>query len=352
MSASGIRLGLLVDSPLKRQYLSQSAREAGHQLVVNHLLSDCEDAVRGRADGSTGGLESDRKRNLESNEVASVEVDAWIVDVTLPADDEPPEAVQTLLENATVPLIISDSSDYEAGSEAHAAWLKRTLSKLRQLTGDINLQTVPRARRLWVLAASTGGPAAVKAFLSQLPPALDVAFIYVQHIDTGYTGTLVKMMSQSPYPAMLARDGDVIQANRLLIVTASERVDILENGTLAINGDRWAGPYAPSIDQLVANAARVYGENLGLMVFTGMGDDGAAASRLVSQRGGQVWVQTPQDCISSSMPESVLAAGTAAFSGTPIELAIELAQRLANTRRAPALNKIEEARPYESPTAQ
>lgn len=321
---AGLRIGLLVDSPLKRQYLALSAREAGHELVASLMLDQCQ-----------------------ADDPAPDSADAWVVDVALDPDAEPPELVQALLEHSDAPLIISDSSEYRPGSEEHNAWLKRTLAKLRQLAGDINLQRVPRAKALWVLAASTGGPAAVKDFLSSLPPGLGVAFIYVQHIDTSYTGTLVRMMSQSPYPAALASDGAVVQANQLLIVTACERVDLLDNGTVAIADEPWGGPYAPSVDQLVANAARVYGEQLGLIVFTGMGNDGAAACRLVRQRGGKVWAQTPQSCTSASMPDAALATGAVELTGTPGELA----NRLSAHCRASAQTLIEEVRPYESPAA-
>lgn len=320
---SGLRIGLVTDTPTKRHYLGLSAREAGHTLAASLLLAEQPDFA-----------------------ALSGTVDAWVVDVALPSEEEPPEPLRELLENASEPLILSDSSEYRVGSDEHCAWLKRILAKLRQLTGDINLQSVTRAQTLWVLAASTGGPAAVKEFLSRLPPSLEAAFIYVQHIDAGYVGTLVSMMSQGAYPAQLAQSGDVLQANRLMIVSANERVTILENGTLATEAEPWQGPYSPSVDQLVANAARVYGEQLGLIVFTGMGEDGAAASRLVRQRGGQVWVQSPESCTSSSMPDAVLATGAVNGSGTPTELADQLAARY----RAATVNPIEEARPYESPT--
>lgn len=321
---TGVRVGLLVDSSLKRQYLALSAREAGHQLVAALLLSECT-----------------------ADAPAPDSADAWVVDVALDPEAEPPAPVQWLLEHSDTPLIVSDSSDYRPGSDAHNAWLKRTLAKLRQLVGDINLQSARRARELWILAASTGGPAAVKAFMAELPPSLGVAFIYVQHIDTSYTGTLVRMLSESAYPAALARDGAVLEPDRIQIVTACDRVDLLENGTLAVPGEPWNGPYAPSVDQLAANAARVYGEQLGLIVFTGMGDDGASAGRMVRQRGGRVWAQSPDSCTSASMPEAALATGAVAETGTPVELAARLRALYAST----AASSIEETGPYESPAA-
>jgi chemosensory pili system protein ChpB (putative protein-glutamate methylesterase) len=304
---SGLRIGLLVDQPLKRQYLGMSVVEAGHEVICSATL----------------GQDS-------SDLLAQWDVDAWVVDVAVPVDEntafpaEQLETLEALLESVTVPLIVSDSGEYRPGTDEHNAWLRRTMDKLRQLAGDINLQNTHRANDLWVLAASTGGPAAVKRFLSELPPDLGVAFLYVQHIDTHYTSTLVKMMSDSPYPASLAVQGEVLQENRLFIVTAQERVEVLENGTFSLSNGPWGGPYAPSVDQLVANVARVYGPRAGLIVFSGMGDDGASAGRLLKQRGGIIWVQSPDSCTSSSMPDTALATGCVSYNGTPEQLARQL----------------------------
>lgn len=302
---TGLRIGLLVDQPHKRQYLSLSVAEAGHS-VIRVIV----------AGPDMGAL------------LAQTDVDAWVVDMEAPADESPHGSGQhldALLESVTVPLIVSDSSEYRPGTEEHNAWLRRIMDKLRQLAGDINLQSVERAQDLWVLAASTGGPAAVKQFLSALPPNLGVAFLYVQHIDTHYTSTLVKMLNNDAYPVSLAKQGEVLQRNRLFIVTAQERVEVLENGTLVSSNVPWSGPYAPSVDQLVANVAWVYGSRAGLIVFTGMGDDGASAGRLLKQRGGKIWVQSPASCTSSSMPDTALATGCVSYNGTPEQLAQQLA---------------------------
>lgn len=303
---TALRIGILVDDLLKRQYLTRSIDETGHCLVHATLLGMPEP-------------------------LGSVDADAWVVDVAVPSDDSGSTSRQMavlddLLESVSVPLIVSDSSEYVPGSEEHNAWLKRTMARLRQLAGDINLQSSTKAERLWVLAASTGGPAAVKEFLSNLPPDLGLAFVYVQHIDNLYGATLVKMMGAIRYPASLAVQGTVLQENRLLIVTARERVEVLSNGTLALNETPWGGPYAPSVDQFAANVARIYGAKAGLIVFSGMGNDGASAGRLIKQCGGQVWVQSPDSCASSSMPDSVLATGCVSYTGTPQQLAQHLAE--------------------------
>lgn len=301
-----LQLGILVDSAHKQLALAQLVARSGHSVGCQLLLSASEP---------------------ESPQLLEQSLDAWVVDVAEDYCDEQ-HLLERLFAQSRVPIILSDSSEFTPGSEEHSAWLRRTGLRLQRLRGDINLQQVNPANELWVLAASTGGPAAVKRFLAQLPANLGIALLYVQHIDANQAATLNRMMSKAGnYPAMLATQGLVLEANSLTLVTAREPVEILENGTLIVNyGQSWKGSYAPSIDQLAANAARIYRERCGLIIFTGMGDDGAASCRLIKQLGGRAWAQSPDDCTSDSMPVSALATGCVSLSGTPEYLARSLAQ--------------------------
>jgi chemosensory pili system protein ChpB (putative protein-glutamate methylesterase) len=301
-----LQLGILVDSAQKQQALSQLVAQSGHK-VGCHLLLSARDAA--------------------NRQLMEQPLDAWLVDIAEDYCDDQ-QLLEQLFAQSRVPIILSDSSEFAPGSDAHSAWLRRTSLRLQRLRGDINLQQAHPASELWILAASTGGPAAVKRFLAHLPANLGIAFLYVQHIDAHQAVTLNRMMSNAgSYPAMVATQGVVLEANSLTLVTARDPVEILENGTLALNyGQSWKGSYAPSIDQIAANAARIYRERCGLIIFTGMGDDGTASCRLIKQVGGKAWAQSPDDCTSDSMPVSALATGCVSLSGTPEYLARALAQ--------------------------
>lgn len=304
-----LRLGTLVDSAPKQQVLAQLIANSGHMVAHQFVLGQATQVVE------------------------DADLDAWLIDV---ADDYVDEQLllEHLFSHSRIPVILSDSSEFMAGTEEHTAWLRRTSTRLQRLRGDINLQQAIPASEVWVLAASTGGPAAVKRFLAALPPNLGIAFIYVQHIDAHQAVTLNRMMTNAgSYPALVASQGLVLEANSLTLVTARDSVELLANGTLVVNyGQPWKGDYAPSIDQVAANAARIYRERSGVIIFTGMGDDGAASCRIVKQVGGQVWAQSPDDCTSDSMPVSALATGCVGLSGTPEYLAKALA-KLVNKHR-------------------
>lgn len=304
---SGLSIGILVDNPLKQQYLGNMVVQAGHTIGFAYSLSS-----------GTGLPEIDKP------------LDAWIVDVATEADepeaDSPKAAllgfVDELLEQTRVPVIVNDTAEPTQTSADYNDWVRRMLQRLERLSGDVNLQAGAGATEVWVLAASTGGPAAVKDFLKQLPPALNIAFVYVQHIDSGQAETLVKMMgSVGHYSVSIAKQGSVLSVNTITLVTADRSLDIHDNGTLVVGKNPWAGFYSPSIDQVAANVARVYRQHSGIIIFSGMGDDGAASCRLIKQKGGKVWVQSPAQCTISSMPDAAIATGTVGFTGSPTELA-------------------------------
>nr|WP_324257366.1 chemotaxis protein CheB [Cellvibrio fontiphilus] len=292
-----LRLGLVVDNTAKQKALAQLVAQAGHKVGQCLLI------------GSENQLATDS------------ELDAWLVDIAEANQDL--QLLDDLFAQSRVPVILSDSSEFSAGSEQHTAWLRRTSMRLQRLRGDINLQQNTPASELWILAASTGGPAAVKRFLAELPGDLGVAFLYVQHIDAQQAVTLNRMMSNAGhYPAMVATQGLVLTANSLTLITAKDPVELLDNGTLMVNyGQHWKGSYAPAIDQIAANAARIFRARCNMIIFTGMGDDGAASCRLIKQVGGKVWVQSPDDCTSDSMPVAALATGCVSLMGTPEYLA-------------------------------
>lgn len=342
-----LRLGIVIDSAQKHLSLTQLISQCGHELGAQVMLGDAVPLFRTGVDNPSfaflaaepAAVDSAEETNTDNNPMpqpnGSVEkaqpepkekdnsiIDAWIIDVAAEYCEESP-LIEHIFSQYHAPVILSDSGDFATGSEEHQAWLRRTRQRLERLSGDINLQQTEPANELWVLAASTGGPAAVKRFLAELPSDMGIAFLYVQHIDPNQSSTLNRMMSSaSHYEAMTASQGAVLERNSLVLVTAKDRVEILNNGTIAVNeGQSWNGDYAPSIDQIAANAALIYRERCGLIIFTGMGDDGAASCRLINLQGGKVWAQAPDDCTSDSMPRSAIATGCVSLTGTPEALA-------------------------------
>jgi chemosensory pili system protein ChpB (putative protein-glutamate methylesterase) len=298
-----LQVGLVVDTASKQIPLTQLILQAGHRVACHWVLS------------------SGQAPQMSQPQV-------WLLDISSDYEGES-DLVDQLLNQDLVPVLLIDSSEAGNQLDAQAIWMKRTQQRLQQLAGDIELHKQKAAVECWILAASTGGPAAVKAFIQALPENLPFAFVYIQHIDPKQGESLARSLSKSStYSCEPAEHGAVLSAGKIMLLTSRERVEVMNNKTLCVHKNSfWSGSYIPSINQLVANIAHIYKQSCGLIIFTGMGDDGAASCRLLNQQGGTVWAQTPESSTSDSMPNAAIATNCVSFTGTPEQLAQALAAR-------------------------
>lgn len=321
MSDRALRIGLLVESNEQLNQLRQLVGEGGHHTACSLIASEFESLRDGldklKVDAWLVALASDREEFQTFEDLSGETSDhqqRWL-------------DVEAWLAQLNVPVMIDDGVQSSPRHTEYQAWRRRILKKLEQLQGNINLAQVPQgaAQNIWVLAASTGGPEAVREFFQALDADLNVGFIYVQHMDSGYEQSLADIVNRhSHYPANPVIHGDVIHSGRTLIVANEYCVEFLANGTLMVKDDTWPGNYSPSIDQVFANVARSFGQRCGVIVFSGMGEDGAAGVRMVHQQGGRVWVQSPDSSTIDSMPLAAKATQVVTNEGTPSELAKQL----------------------------
>src|SRR5690606_19000886 len=128
------------------------------------------------------------------------------------------------------------------------------------------------------------------------------------------------------YPAYVLRHGDVLAINKVAVVSPEFITTIKANGTAQVGQQRWQGQYRPNLDHIVSSVAGAFGQAGGVIIFSGMCDDGAASCRIMKQNGGRVWVQRPDTCVSSAMSDAAIATGCVEKMGSPDELASYLVQ--------------------------
>ena len=253
--------------------------------------------------------------------------DAWLLDASDPDVDA---LVTQIVQQSETPFLVNDEM-LPAQSEALAAWRRRMLDKLEELAASVTAapgagHAAPAA--VWVLAASTGGPEAVGEFLDALRPGLPIALVYAQHIDAGFDRVLNDALERHRhYPSVLCRGEQRLRPGGMLVVPADRQLRFLPFHRALETRRGWEGRYQPAIDQVVGSLARLYQRRCGVIVFTGLCDDGALGCRVVQAHGGEVWVQTPASCVSPDMPLAALATGAVGMQGTPAELAQALNSR-------------------------
>lgn len=326
-----VRVAVVADTSLQRHVLQQLLSKHGYWVVLNSA-----------------------PQQLTSEYLTACKTDLWLYD-TVCTNDVACRALEYCLTEPSAPVLFGAGSAPERNSVDYPRWERRLLKKILQLTqqpvlsvaatnpvlvplqlpqhfSKYQLQSDQPAKRVWLLAASMGGPQAVKEFLDVLPAGLALGFIYAQHIDANFESNLPQAVGRhSQWPVRLLHEHHCVREGEVVIVPIRQVLDFSDNSRLLELDALWEGPYSPSIEQMMRNLARHYGCHCGVIVFSGMGEDGCVAAEYVLQQGAQVWTQSAESCACSSMPDSVAQAGYSLISASPQGLAYELVQYILNT---------------------
>ncbi|MBS7326284.1 MAG: chemotaxis protein CheB [Thiopseudomonas sp.] len=315
-----MRVAVLADSHLQRRILREFLGRHGHEVVLN------ADPAR-----------------LTPEALADCVPDAWLVDLL--RMDAHQQALLEHLYGQDAPVLVGEGEAPQAYSDDYARW-ERSLQKKLDALDRKKGQPVPAAptqasapalppkvdklsadnnapaEQLWLLAASMGGPVAVKEFLDALPAGLPIGFLYAQHIDGSFEKQLPSAVGRhSRWPVRLAQHDDFVRTGEVVVVPVSQELNFAGGGRMQCMGRPWNGSYSPSIEQMMLNLAAVFGHCSGTIVFSGMGEDGSRACAHVAGKGMKIWAQDSQSSTCPSMPDSVRETGFSSYSGTPRELA-------------------------------
>lgn len=164
------------------------------------------------------------------------------------------------------------------------------------------------------IAASTGGPTAVRDMLQRVSVTDRAAFFLVQHGPTWMLEAYAtRLGKEAPFPVYLAREEMAITPGALYLAPG-ERHLVVEPGRYALHLDD--GPpenfIRPAADPLFRSVARAFGRYSIGVVMTGMGRDGGAGCAAIQTAGGALLIQDPATAAVSSMPQTVLDLGLTA----------------------------------------
>lgn len=280
-----------------------------------------------------------------------LDVSAWLVD--LREDDELLDVFFELEQ----PVLLGFEAAPSPQTPQYPRWEKRLYAKLKKLLGEDVImardtqasiaaieQLVPKetsiplpenlvgdsnhqAENIFVIGSSLGGPEAVKAFLDALPKGLPVGFVYGQHIDEQFVQVLAQVLGRhSHFKLRIAEQDAVIRNGEVLIVPTDKEVGF-KDGSVQIFERPWPGPYGPSVDQLIINTLKGFPQ-AGIILFSGMGNDGAEAVSQLDAAQTQVWAQSSDTCASAAMPDASRETGKVSFSGSPQQLAQHLVEQV------------------------
>lgn len=166
-----------------------------------------------------------------------------------------------------------------------------------------------------VIGSSTGGPNALVDVISQLPKDIGVPILIVQHMPPMFTQLLAERLDRSsPLKAREGFDGAVIQPGEVWIAPGDFHMTVARQGNnvvLKTNQNAPENSCRPAVDVLFRSVADVYGNNTLAVVLTGMGRDGTAGCRVLSESGAGILAQDEASSVVWGMPRSVVEAGLA-----------------------------------------
>ena len=159
------------------------------------------------------------------------------------------------------------------------------------------------------IAASTGGPPALREVLGALPADFQVPVLAVQHIAPGFLAGLIQWLDAAvAVPVRMASDRARLEPG---VWVAPDGAHLVLEADLTMRLDRHtlSGHHRPSADVLLASLAAHAGRDSVAVVLTGMGADGAEGAAAVRAAGGLAIAQDEATSVVYGMPRAAAAHG-------------------------------------------
>lgn len=170
------------------------------------------------------------------------------------------------------------------------------------------------AATLVAIGSSTGGPAALRDMVLELPGDFRAPILVVQHIARGFVNGLAKWLGDGAgVQVKVASDGEMARAGTMYVAGDGKHLEVRKDASggfrIALSNAAPVGTFRPSATRLFESAAESAGENLVAVILTGMGDDGVQGLSSVKHRKGTVIAQDEESSVIYGMPREAVRAG-------------------------------------------
>jgi two-component system CheB/CheR fusion protein len=157
--------------------------------------------------------------------------------------------------------------------------------------------------RLVVVGSSAGGVDALLTFVATLPSDFPAPIVVAQHLDPRRQSHLGEILSNRSMLPVRTVSGDQPLEPGIVYVIAADRDVEISDHALTVTAQTGPSPSPrPSVDRLLATAARTFADELVAVILTGTGSDGATGAQAVKAHGGTVIVQNPDTATYPGMP--------------------------------------------------
>lgn len=169
--------------------------------------------------------------------------------------------------------------------------------------------------KILMIGSSTGGPKALNKIIEYIDEDFPIPVVIVQHMPNGFTKSLAEKLDLiCKIPVKEVERGDKLENGKIYIAPAGyqtkieERVDGLY---LNVSKDYSDSLYKPSVDTTILSATKYFGEDMMVVILTGMGEDGKEACKVAKNKGSYIIAETEETAVVYGMPKAVIDAGLA-----------------------------------------
>lgn len=161
-----------------------------------------------------------------------------------------------------------------------------------------------------VIAASTGGPAAVTRVVAGLPKDFPAAVFLVLHMPATFTKQFTLQLAEvSALPVKEAETNETPQPGTIYLCPGSHHLRLSLGGKISLDSGARIDGYRPCADVALETIA-AYARALTVgVVMTGMGNDAAKGAKAVKAAGGYVIAQDEATSMIFGMPAEAIQAG-------------------------------------------
>jgi two-component system chemotaxis response regulator CheB len=165
------------------------------------------------------------------------------------------------------------------------------------------------AKKVVLIATSTGGPRALAELIPALPSPLGAGGLIVQHMPAGFTASLAQRLDRSGRLRVVeAQGGEALRPDTLILAPGGSHLRMGDDGLARLTDEAAVGGLRPRADLTIADAAKVFGPRLLLVVMTGMGKDGLEGAKAVRAHGGRILAEAESTCTVYGMPRAIVEA--------------------------------------------
>jgi two-component system chemotaxis response regulator CheB len=161
-----------------------------------------------------------------------------------------------------------------------------------------------------VIAASTGGPAAVCKVVEKLPKDLQAWVFLVLHMPSTFTKQFVQQLAEAAsLPVKEADMNEAPQRGVVYLCPGSHHLRLASSGRILLDSSQHISGYRPCADVTLESVSEFARASTIAVVLTGMGDDASIGVKAVKAAGGWVIAQDEATSTIFGMPAEAIKTG-------------------------------------------